>query len=454
VVVNLVSTRIVLIGAGSAQFGYDMLGDFFQSKTLEGSQVVLHDIDSKSLARVMKAGEDFVEEHALPFTLEATTSREEALQGADYCVIAIEVGDRFALWEQDKAIPNQYGFRQVFGENGGPGGLFHALRVTPPILEICADIERICPDAIVFNYSNPMSRICTTVNRRFPDLQFIGLCHEIASLRQHLPALLDTPLSNIEYRAGGLNHFSVLTEVHYKASGRDAYPKVREDAADYFRDLPDIGSILKKILRSDAAATPDGEPALGEGSGAWAERGLFRVLLEKFGVLPITTDSHLGEYVQWAHEVVDRRAILDFYTYYKKWTSRGNPAIKLQRSERVVAIMEGILEDKGYEEAAVNVPNRGFIPQLPEFIAVEVPGIVDAKGVHGRSPGSIPPGFAGLLTNQVAVHDLTAEAILRGSKNLALQALLVDPTVDQFDEAEELLEVMISLQPEYLGYLK
>ncbi len=446
-------TRIVLIGAGSAQFGFDMLGDFFQSELLEGSHVVLHDINPDALERVRKAGEAFIEEHGIAFSLSATTDRKSALLGADYCVIAIEVGDRFELWEQDRAIPLQYGMRQVFGENGGPGGLFHSLRVTPPILAICEDVRRICPDAIVFNYSNPMSRICTTVHRAHPDVRFVGLCHEIASLQQHLPAILDQPMSNIEFRAGGLNHFSVLTECRLKDSGEDVYPLVREKAADYFHDLPDLGTLMKTLLDGQAGSTPGSEPALRAGAGAWAERGLFRVLLEKFGVLPITTDSHLGEYVQWAHDVADHRGILDFYTYYKKWTNRADPAIKLQQSERLVSIIEGIETNEGYEETAVNVPNRGLIPQLPDWIVVEVPGIIDASGVRGRSPGPIPTGFAGLLMNQAAVHDLTAEAIISGSKDLVLQALLVDPVVDKLEEAEEMLDTMLSLQPDYLGYL-
>ena len=207
-----VSTKIVLIGAGSAQFGFDMLGDFFQSPALADCQVVLHDINAEALERIRRVGEAYLDAKDLNIELTATLSREEALAGADFCVIAIEVGDRFALWEQDQAVPRQFGFKQVFGENGGPGGLFHALRVVPPILEICADIERICPEAWVFNYSNPMSRICTTVHRAFPQLNFVGLCHEIASLYQHLPLILDTPISNLPFRAGGLNHFSGLVE--------------------------------------------------------------------------------------------------------------------------------------------------------------------------------------------------------------------------------------------------
>ena len=112
-----------------------------------------------------------------------------ALPGADFVLISIEVGDRFALWDMDWKIPQQYGISQVYGENGGPGGLFHSLRIIPPILEICQKIVDIAPDATVFNYSNPMSRICTTVHRKFPNLNFIGMCHEIASLERHLAPL-------------------------------------------------------------------------------------------------------------------------------------------------------------------------------------------------------------------------------------------------------------------------
>ena len=447
------ASRIVLIGAGSAQFGFDMLGDVFQSEVLAGSHVVLHDINAKSLERVHRAGEDFVRDNAIGITLSATTSREEALAGADFCVISIEVGDRFALWEQDRTIPQQYGFRQVFGENGGPGGLFHALRVIPPILEICQDIARICPDAWVFNYSNPMSRICTTVHRQFPELKFAGICHEIASLYQHLPLILETPLSNLSFRAGGLNHFSVLVEARYLDSDRDAYPDVLEKAPAYFENLPDLGSIMKKLFESEAGSTPGSEPALRDGAHPWAERGVFRVLLERFRCLPITTDSHIGEYMQWAHDVADHKAILDFYFYYKKWILRSEPEINKTRAERLVKVVEGLLTGERYEEAALNLTNRGFVPQLPEFMSVEVPAWVDGNGIEGISLPAMSKGFIGLLSNQVAAHDLTAEAVIRQSKEAALQALLVDPVVDAVEPAERLLETMISLQPSYLGYL-
>ena len=448
------STRIVLIGAGSAQFGFDMLGDFFQSAVLSGCELVLHDINGQALERVHRAGQEFVEAGGLDVRLKATLSREEALVGADFVVIAIEVGDRFALWELDQSVPRQFGFTQTFGENGGPGGLFHSLRIVPPILEICADIERICPEAWVFNYSNPMSRICTTVHRAFPDLKFVGLCHEIASLYEHLPAMLDVPISELDFRAGGLNHFSVLVEASFKASGKDAYPEILEKAADYFERVPDMGSVMKRLLAAGAGGKLESEADWRQAVSPWAERGAFRVLLERFHCLPITTDSHIGEYLQWAPEAVDHQSVLDFYTYYKKWTLRGDPKIKSTRSERLVKIIEAMLTDERYEEAAVNLPNRGFIPQLPDFMVVEVPAMIDRKGVEGIRLDAMPQGFAGLLTNQVAVHDLTAQAILEKSRDLVAQALLVDPVVDKTRAVLPMIDAMIERQPDYLGYLR
>ena len=446
--------RIVLIGAGSAQFGYGTMGDIFQSQLLEGSHVVLHDINPDTLQKVADIGQKFIDEHQLPFTLSATTSREEALQGADFCIISIEVGDRFELWEQDWRIPQQYGIRQVYGENGGPGGLFHSLRIVPPILEICGDIMKICPEATVFNFSNPMSRICTTVQRKYPDLKLIGMCHEIASLRRYLPEILAVPYEKLAVRAGGLNHFSILVDAHYVETGADAYPDIRERAPIFFEHHPSMGDIAKYYKETGKWPESKDELASVGATEQWPERGLFKIILEEFDYLPITTDSHFGEYVQWAYDTVDHRGILDFYRFYKTYLSMAEPKIELHLRERIVPIIEGILGDTGYEEEAVNIPNNGLIPDLPDWLVVEVPAIVDKDGVHGVPLPDYPKAFTGLLHNQVAVHDMTAEAILTESKAAVIQALLVDPIVDRYNGLAEMVDTMIDAQKKYLGYLK
>ena len=223
-------TKLVLVGAGSLQFGSGMLGDIFQSQVLQDASIVLNDINAEAAEHTRRLAQDYIDANRLGHQIQVETNLERALPGADFVVISIEVGDRFALWDMDWKIPQQYGIPQVYGENGGPGGLFHSLRIIPPILEICRKVMDIAPAATVFNYSNPMSRICTTVHRQFPQLKFIGMCHEIASLERHLPAMLGVDRAELHYRAGGLNHFSVMTDVTYTATGKSAYEDVRSAA--------------------------------------------------------------------------------------------------------------------------------------------------------------------------------------------------------------------------------
>ena len=309
---------------------------------------------------------------------------------------------------------------------------------------------RICPQAWVLNFSNPMSRICTTVHRKFPDLKLVGICHETTSLPEHLPKILDTPLSNLSFRAGGLNHFSILLNVYYRDSGSDAYPDVRAKAPTYFEQITSNLDWALSTADEAFAASFDSHP--------WAERGLFKIILEHFGYLPITVDSHFGEYIHWAYDVVDHRAILDFYRAYKFWVAQQISEKTLLGGKgsawSITAILEGILKDSGHEELAVNLPNDGLIENLPDDIVVEAPAVVDQEGVHGIPLGKFPKGFGGLLNNQYAVHDLTAEAVLTGSKVAALQALLVDPVVGSVKAAEQTLETMLSIQGKYLDYLK
>jgi len=429
--------KIVLIGAGSVNFGLPMLGDIFKSEVLKGSEIILNDIDLEALGKVEREAKRYIQENGLPFTVTASADRRKALQGADVCISSIEVGNRFDLWEKDWKVPLQYGIPQVYGENGGPGGLFHALRIIPPILDICGDVMEVSPDALMINLSNPMIRISHAVHTKYPNLKYIGMCHEVTSLVDHLPLILDTPLSNLKIRAGGFNHFSVLVNATYLDSGEDAYPDIREKAPAYFETAP-------------------------ANFGYIGERGLFQEILAKFDVLPITTDSHMGEYIQWAHDVVDHEGILKFFYTYKQNLSsaRKHPVEQLTEGMgksdrwRIVPIIEGILTDSHQEELAVNIPNKGYIPYLPTNQAVEVPAIVDKDGVHGIRLDNYPKAFAGLLMNQVAVNDLTTEAVLTRSKAVALQAMLVDPVVNNLHAAEQLLDTIRDLEQPYLDYLK
>ncbi|MHA1651646.1 MAG: family 4 glycosyl hydrolase [Candidatus Helarchaeota archaeon] len=431
----MVEKRIVLIGAGSIQFGLGTMADIFLSDILKGSTIVLHDINADALQKVKKIGEGAIKELRYDFKLETTLSREAALDGADFVISSIEVGDRFKLWEQDYEIPRKYGSRQTFGENGGPGGLFHSLRIIPPVMEICEDVMQICPNALFINFSNPMSRICLAIKRKFPHLKFIGLCHEIFFLEKHLPTILNTPFSNLDgIKAGGLNHFGVLLEIKYKETQEDAYPDIRANALEYF-----------------------------EKHGR--EVDLIKFILKHYHVLPYTTDSHFSEYIQWGWEKINKKDVRDFYEGYKALCK--SESRRLQRflkgrlkplrrwlkpsGERAIPIIEGIITDSGQYELSVNIPNNeGLIEELPRDLVIEGPATVDKHGVHGVKLRKIPKGIAALWRNQASVQDLVVEAALTGSKEIALQALLADPVVDSADNAKKMLDEILKLQHEYI----
>ena len=450
--------KIVLVGAGSVQFGYGALGDIFNSKTLSGSEITLLDINSQALEIVLKTAQAFVKQHALKFTVNAALDRKAAFRNADFIITSIEVGNRFQLWDEDWKIPLQYGTHQVYGENGGPGGIFHALRIGRIYLDIVKDAMETCPDAWIFNYSNPMTAICTTVKRAFPQAKFVGMCHEIGWLGRWLPRMLGMKFEELHFTAAGLNHFSCMLELKDRRNGKDLYPEVLEKAEKFFLREPGYSDLLDEYHKTGSLeesekfdkGTSDKKSAY-----EWADRRLVQFMLKYYKLLPITTDSHFGEYLSWAWDIVDHRGILDFYDVYKiMMTREARPVIKLETSERVVPIIDGILNDAGFEESAVNVRNDGLIEDLPDWIAVEVPAIIDKDGVKGTKIRAMPKGYAALLRSYSGVYDLTAEAIIHGKKEYVIQAMLANPVVHQATQVVPMVDRMIAQQHKWLGYLK
>jgi alpha-galactosidase len=450
--------KIVLVGAGSIQFGYGALGDIFNSKALAGSEITLLDINSQALDVVLQTAKSFVQQHSLKFPVTATLDRKGAFRNADFIITSIETGNRFQLWDEDWKIPLQYGVHQVYGENGGPGGIFHALRIGRVYLEIVKDAMEICPEAWIFNYSNPMTAICTTVKRAYPQARFVGLCHEIGWLGRWLPRMLDIPLDDMHFTAAGLNHFSCMLELKDKKSGKDLYPEVLAKADSFFRSEPGYSDVLDEYRRTGSLEETE---KYEKGSSSkksnyqWADRRLVQFMLENYQLLPITTDSHFGEYLGWAWDIADHRGILDFYDVYKIMLTReARHAIKLETSERVIPIIEGILGDTSYEESAVNVQNNDLIEDLPRWVAVEVPAIINKNGVNGIKMNAVPKGYLALLRSYTSVYDLTAEAIIHARKDYVIQAMLANPVVHQAKQVAAMVDRMIDQQQKWLGYLK
>ncbi len=429
--------KIVLMGAGSLQFGLSSVGNILESESLFGSTICLHDINEDALNLTYQACKSAIEERKLDFLIESTLNRDEALKNATFIINSIEVAPRFELLDMDFRVPQYYGCKQITGENGGPGGFFHSLRIIPPILEICEDIMKICPNAFLINFSNPMTRICLAIHRKFPQLKFAGLCHEYIHFMPIIKNLLNKPISDLDIKAGGFNHFGVILDIKYRDTKKDVYPEIRKKGPKYLRSI-EVGPVLDSGF------------------------DLIADILEIYGYLPYTPDSHYGEYLGWAWEKADihgvRQFIKDYETHLlsqfkrlKRLIEKGKGAKFVKSDEEsAIPIIEGIINDANLREPSVNIPNDGIITNIPREAIVECPVLIDKKGVHGIDLGDYPKGLATFLCTQYSIQDLTVETILQHSKDLALQTLLADPVIETTWQAKSILEEMLSLQKKYL----
>ena len=432
--------KIVLIGAGSTSFGPSMFSDLYLSEILEGSEVVLHDIDKAKLDMIYDLLIIENERKKNKFTLKKTLNRQEALKGADFIINSIEVGDRMELWRQDYRIPRKYGSTQVLGENGGPGGIFHTFRILPPIIEIVQDVEKLCPNAFFINFSNPMSRVCLGIKRAV-NIKFIGLCHEIKRLETHLPILLGKQSDNLKMVVAGLNHFGFLLAVEDKISRDDLLPEFNEKSLKYFKDKEDRFNF--SLLTFE--------------------------VYKRFGYFPHAGDNHMGEYLQFAEEFTNTQDMIDWIDrtdqinqgiydravrYYKKLKKNKYPSngflLKTASGERAIPIIEAILTDKNSYENSVNIPNDNIITNLPQDLVIEGPCIVNKEGVKGVKLGEIPKNIAALLRIEATIQDMCVEAVLKKSRDLAIATLALDPNVGSFNMAEIIFKEMTQLQKNYL----
>ena len=424
--------KIVLVGAGSASFGRGTLADIMSCEDLRDYDctMVLVDIDEKALNQMAGLAELIRDHYKSRVKIEKTVDRAEALPDADYVIISV-TQKRYELWEQDFRVPLAYGFRHVLGENGGPGALFHALRNYEIVLPICHDIERLCPDALVLNFTNPESRILMAMTH-LTKVNAVGLCHGVLEARHRAAQLLGKDLDDLNIVTGGLNHFFWLLKVEDARTGEDLCPLLR------------------------AAVMQESIPPL------------VRKMVEVFDYLTYPSDDHIGEYLSFAHEfagllwhyggesrkVRQARGPAPTGDWRDEYLSGKRPVDRnLVRpgGEIAVDIIADILEDKNKWEPSVNVLNTGkYVENLPSDAVVEVPAIVNATGVHPEQVGSLPEALAAFCRTQVSIQLLLIEAYRQRSRKLLLQALLLDPVVDSVKRAEEMLDYMLELQKDYL----
>ncbi len=451
--------KVVVIGAGSASFGQGAIADLLSCKELREFDLTVNlvDIDENALSRMHGLALLIKDHYGSKASIEATSDRRQALPGADYVIVSV-ARDRWELWQKDFYTPLAYGFRHIFGENGGPGAAFHTLRSLHLMIPIAKDIEEICPEAWLLNFTNPESRVCLGVSK-LTKVRSVGLCHGVFAMLAAVSRILEKPTDQIELTIGGINHFHWALEIRDRSSGEDLRPELDE-----------------KLKQSDCGLQP-----------------LICRLHNLFGYLTYPEASHPGEYVSFAHDIsgpllmkwgigsialpITAKTSEGVYhtdgeansPSYELWSY--DRAKKIQEvadgraplteeftattSELAVPIICDIEFDRGRRELSVNVPNQGpAVSNLPEDMIVEVPAMVDAKGVHPVEVGPLPEAIAAICRHQGSIQNLLVEAYRHRCKKLLLQALIIDPVVDSADRAEQMMEDMLRLQAGYLPQME
>lgn len=418
------TTKIVFIGAGSMSFGLSMFRDMFSTTQLSGSRLVLVDLNGEYLERMYQLALKMNAESGAGMIIDRTTDRLTALPGAEFVVNAIAI-DRNRLWRLDFEIPRKYGIRHTLGENGGPGGVFFTMRTIPIIMDIVRDMERLCPEAYFINFSNPESRLILALGM-YSKIRSVGLCHGIFMGQNDVARIMDLSPEQVDVFGAGMNHFQWLLQIRDRNTGADLYPLFREKEKDYD---PEFMPLTRKLFRA-------------------------------FDLWPTCSDDHLGEYLAYGWEGGeegynfdgDEALRVEIQTQIEAVLAGGSLPEKwlTPSGERGAKLIAGILHNKKVVIESGVVHNRGTIPNLPDDCAVEVPIAVDSFGIHPISVGNLPEPIAGLLTSQAVVQKLSVEAAVKGSKQMALQALLVDPVVNSITAAENLLDELWEVNKPYI----
>ena len=419
--------KVTFVGAGSAVFARQLMTDVLAVDGLDDGVFALVDVDGTRLELARRIAERLVELSGKRWTVNASTERSEVIGGSDYIISSIEVAGldnvRF-----DYEIPMRYGVDQCIGDTIGPGGIFKALRTGPVWLDIVSDAARLAPDALLINYSNPMS-ILTLLAFRASDLQTVGLCHSVQGTSRQLATYLGIPYEQLAWRCAGLNHNAWFTTL--ERDGKDVYPLLRERAA-----IPEIYELdpvrFEVMLHLGAFVT--------ESSGHFSEYvPYFRKRPDL--VAKYTRAGYLGESGFYANNWPEWRRANDELIASML---RGETAVPVQRGhEYASSIIEATELGR---EASIhgNVRNRGAIGNLPDG-CVEVECRVGRDGIKPVTFGALPEQLAALNRAHMAVHELVVEAVMKRDRQKAKYALMLDPltaAVCSLDEIDRLFEEM------------
>jgi len=436
--------KFAFIGGGSFGFTRKLVRDILTFPAFADAEIALMDIDEERLDYIKRACEKIVKKGNYPAKVTATTDRVEALKGADGVLCTILAGD-VEVWKHDILIPKKYGVDINVGDTRGPSGIFRALRTIPIMLDICADIEKYCPNAVFLNYTNPMAMLCRAMQEKFPNLKITGLCHSVQGTAKKLADWAGVPYEEVSYTCAGVNHQAFY--IDFKHNGVDLYPKLREAMKD-----PEIYN--KEQVRNN--------------------------MFQHLGYYVTESSGHNSEYVAWYRkrpDLIEKHCttgtgwnpgqhafILDKYTARKDtWRNDineflENEDIDLARGQEYASyIFNAVFGDNTIFRFNGNVRNENLISNLPYGCCVEVPVIASVGQLEAVAVGNLPDHLACLINTTARCEELAVRGALEHDANKVFLACAFDPltsAVLSLDEIKEMLKEIFEQKKEYIPWYK
>jgi len=433
--------KITIIGAGSLLFSRQLIGDILSYPELSESTMSLMDIDERRLNLIARLARKMADDKGWNAKIEATTNRQKALHDANYVIVTVEVGE-LAAYLYDIEIPDKYGINQNVGDTIGPGGVFRALRTVPAMLEICRSMEKLCPDAYLLNYTNPMAINCWAMNE-VSAIKKVGLCHSVQGTALQLASYLQIPYGELSYWAAGINHMAWFLKLIWK--GEDVYP------------------LLYKVIQDDYLW----ERVIGPYKRFGMRDTVRFEVMDHFGYFVTESPYHMSEYVPYFRRTEQQRQELGvsyrWWLDYKRTSDRhiqeireeiaGTKEIVVQKSDEYAPeIIYGLHTGKPIRING-NVQNEGLITNLPQGCCIEVPCFVDKSGIHPCYVGDLPPQCAALNRSNISVQELAVQAALRGDKDALFQAVALDPLTSSIltlSQIRKMVDEMLRVEGRYL----
>ncbi|MDN4599371.1 hypothetical protein ACF1AJ_19110 [Leifsonia sp. NPDC014704] len=445
---------LVLIGAGSAVFTRGLLADLIGADDLGSWEIRLVDVDPVALDVATRLAEAMVTARGAGDSIRVTSStdRRAVLPGADFIVTCVGVGGRPA-WQRDHEIVQRHGVFQPVGDSIMPGGISRLLRTTPVLVEVARDIAELAPDAFFFNYSNPMTANVQAIHQE-TGLDVVGLCHGMHHIQRELAQLIDAPFERTSTLYAGINHLTFIYD--FRLDGEDAWPLIRERVRRELAQAPDPGDIGNIFYEKPTAWHNPFAWELFERYGAFAAAG-DRHVVEFFPERFASGDYYgkklgvdafsLPEILEWGE---------DRYQGMKRQALGEEPLDQsvFERSggeqEQLIAIIRSITFDSR-EMFSCNVVNRGLVPGLPDWSAVEIPGVATARGVRPVLVPDLGKPLTAILSRRLSSVDIAVEAALTGDRDLVVEAMIADGAVLDADRAAALTDDLLAEQARFLS---